>query len=496
MKDDYLVELIMVYRSPLHLDRLPPDAGWVFSQFSIFRNKSTLMKYLVYIFLFLVHFAFAQTPVDSKKQAIVFKSVNVIPMDSERVLEDQDVVVKEGKIMAMGASGNVKFDKSSLVVEAKGKYLIPGLAEMHAHIPPNDNVESQKEVLKLFAVNGVTTIRGMLGHPTHLDLREKVRRGEVLGPHIYTSGPSFNGLSIKTPEAGDKMVRDQKTMGYDFLKLHPGLTLANFNAIVRAANEVGITYGGHVSSAVGVWRAIEANYSTIDHLDGFIEGMVPGIEAMTDQEIGFFGLFVAKKADLSQLPRLIDGLREHRVWVIPTQALAERWIAADKSPEQLRSAPEMKYMDSKTLDSWTENKKRQMSVPGYQPGEVAAYVELRRKIIKACNQGGVGLLLGSDAPQVFNVPGFSIHHELRYLVDSGLTPFEALKTGTVNVASFYGLLSTSGTISTGKVSDLVLLNSNPLIDITATTSIQGVMLGDQWLSRDYLDAELRSLEKK
>lgn len=292
------------------------------------------------------------------------------------------------------------------------------------------------------------------------------------------------------------MVRDQKAMGYDFLKLHPGLTLTNFNAIVKAANEVGITYGGHVSSGVGVWRAVDANYATIDHMDGFIEGMVPGIEAMTDQEIGFFGLFVGKKADLNQLPRLVESLREHRVWVVPTQALAERWIAADKSPEQLRAAPEMKYMDPKTLDSWTENKKRQMAVPGYNATDVADYIALRRKIIKACSQGGVGMLLGSDAPQVFNVPGFSIHHELRYLVDAGLTPYEALKTGTVNVAAFYNASATSGTVAAGKVSDLVLVNANPLQDINATTSIHGVMVGGQWLSRAYLDAELKRLEKK
>ncbi len=454
------------------------------------------MKYIHLFAVCLAASALAQTPVDSRKQTVVFKSVNVVPMDSERVLENQDVVVHDGKILSIAPTGTGKVGKGALVVEAKGKYLMPGLAEMHAHIPPNDNVEAQKEVLTLFAVNGVTTIRGMLGHPSHIALRDQVKRGEVLGPKIYTSGPSFNGLSVKTPEGGDKMVRDQKAMGYDFLKLHPGLTLANFNAIVKAANEVGITYGGHVSSGVGVWRAVDANYATIDHLDGFIEGMVPGIEAMTDQEIGFFGLFVGKKADLSQLPRMVESLREHRVWVVPTQALAERWIAADKSPEQLRAAPEMKYMDPKTLDSWTENKKRQMAVPGYNATDVADYIALRRKIIKACNQGGVGMLLGSDAPQVFNVPGFSIHHELRYLVDAGLTPYEALKTGTVNVAAFYNASATSGTVAAGKVSDLVLVNANPLQDINATTSIHGVMVGGKWLSRAYLDAELKRLEKK
>lgn len=454
------------------------------------------MKKLVGILMMAATVAVGQAPVDSRQQAVVFRSVNVIPMDTERVLENQDVVVKDGKILLVGATGKVKYDRSSLVVEAKGKYLIPGLAEMHAHIPPIDNVEAQKEVLSLFVVNGVTTIRGMLGHPTHLTLRDQVSRGEVLGPHIHTSGPSFNGISVKNPETGEKMVRDQKAMGYDFMKLHPGLTLANFNAIIKTANEVGMTYGGHVSSAVGVWRAIDANYATIDHLDGFIEGMVPGIEAMTDQEIGFFGLFVTKKADLSQVPRLVEGLREHRVWVVPTQSLAERWIAADKTPEALRAEPEMKYMSRITLDQWVENKKRQMAVPGYNAEEVGNYVALRRRLIKACNDGGVGLLLGSDAPQVFNVPGFSIHHELRYLVQSGLTPYQALKTGTVNVATFYNESSSAGTIAEGKVSDLVLLNANPLLDIDATNKIAGVMRGNQWLSEDYIAAELMRLEKR
>jgi imidazolonepropionase-like amidohydrolase len=447
------------------------------------------MRILVGLFLLLSTVAGAQ-------QTVVFKSVNVIPMDTERVLENQDVVVSDGKIKGMGPTGKVKYGTSAVVVEAKGKYLIPGLAEMHAHIPPNDNVEAQKEVLTLFAVNGVTTIRGMLGHPAHLALRDQVKRGEVLGPHIYTSGPSFNGISVKTPEGGDKMVRDQKAAGYDFLKLHPGLTLENFNAVVKAANEVGITYGGHVSAAVGVWRAIDANYSTIDHCDGFIEGLVPGIEAMTPEQIGFFGLFVSKKADLTKVPKLVEGLREHRVWVVPTQSLYERWISANIPPEELRAAPEMKYMDPKTLDQWVESKKRQMSAEGYNAEVVGNFIAMRRQLVKACSQGGVGLLLGSDAPQVFNVPGFSVHHELRYMVQAGLTPYEALKMGTVNVAAFYNLSATSGTVAVGKVSDLVLLNANPLKDISATSSIEGVMLGSKWMGRDFINSELGRLEKR
>lgn len=455
------------------------------------------MKYLfTLIILACITTARSQSLVDSRQHEIVIHSVNVIPMDSERILENQDVVVKDGIITALGAAGKVKYGKGALVVEAKGKYLIPGLAEIHAHVPPVDELQPMKEVLMLFAANGVTTIRGMLGHPRHIELRSKIQSGEILGPHFFTSGPSFNGLSVKTPEGGDKMVREQKTMGYDFLKLHPGLTLENFNAIVKAAREVGIPYAGHVSSGVGVWRAIDAGYASIDHLDGFIEGMVPGIEAMTPEEVGFFGLFAAKKSDQTQIPKLVTGLREHHIWVVPTQCLAERWIAADKSAEQLRGAPEMIYMDTKTLDAWTTNKKNQMSNPKYNEAEVNDFVKLRRKLIYECNKNGVGLLLGSDAPQVFNVPGFSIHHELQYLVDAGLTPYEALRTGTVNVAAFFNLSGNSGTVKAGNVSDLVLLNGNPLADIRQTTKIEGVMLGNNWLSKEYIAAELKKLEKK
>lgn len=455
------------------------------------------MRYLHCLLLIIAFSAVgAQSLVDSRQQEIVIRSVNVIPMDSERILANQDVVVKDGKITALNDAGKVKYGKGALLVEAKGKYLIPGLAEIHAHVPPVDDLQPMKEVLTLFAVNGVTTIRGMLGHPRHIELRSKILSGEILGPHFYTSGPSFNGLSVKTAEGGDKMVRDQKAMGYDFLKLHPGLTLQNFNAVVKAAREVSIPYAGHVSSGVGVWRAIDAGYASIDHLDGFIEGMVPGIEAMTPEEIGFFGLYAAKKADATQIPKLVNGLREHHIWVVPTQCLAERWAAADKSPEQLRGAPEMIYMDPKTLDAWTTSKKNQMSNPKYNEEEVNNFVKLRRKLIYECNKNGVGLLLGSDAPQVFNVPGFSIHHELQYLVDSGLTPYEALRTGTANVASYFNLSGNSGTVKTGNISDLVLLNGNPLSDISQTTKIEGVMLGNNWLSKEYIAAELKKLEKK
>lgn len=437
----------------------------------------------------------AQLLINSQQREVVFRNVNIIPMDKEQVIEKQTVVVKNGRITGMGNAAAIKYSKDAMVVDASGKFLIPGLAEMHAHMPPVDDLEPMKEVLFLFAANGITTIRGMLGHPRHLELRSRIKTGEIIGPRFYTSGPSFNGQSIKTDTDAIELVRKQKTEGYDFLKLHPGLTKATFAAIEKTAEELKIPYAGHVSFDVGVWRAIDAGYATIDHLDGFIEGMVPAIDTMKEQQTGLFGMFIAKQADTTQIPRLMKALREHNIWVVPTQALAERWFAPIQTEDFLK-APEMKYMKAEVLSNWAQSKRSLMNNARYNSTEINNFIKLRRRLIYECNRNNVKLLLGSDAPQIFNVPGFSIHHELKYMVDAGLTPYEALKTGTVNVASFYNHPGETGTIKQGAVSDLVLLNGNPLKNIAQTSNIEGVMLGKLWLSKKYLEQELKKLVKQ
>lgn len=451
------------------------------------------MKNLVTVlFVFAGVGAFCQQLIDSNKQEIVFTNVNVVPMDSEKIIASSMVVVKDGKVIAIGKK--LKYGKDALVIDAKGKYLIPGLAEMHAHVPPNENLESHKEVLFLFAANGITTIRGMLGHPKHLELRSMVNSGEVFGPRFYTTGPSFNGLSVKSAERGAAMVREQKAAGYDYLKLHPGLTKETFGAVSSTASEVGIPFVGHVSFGVGVWRAIDAGYSSIDHMDGFVEAMVPGIESMVEQQTGLFGMFVADKAELSVIPRLMKELKEKNIWVVPTQSLADRWFDSDFTGEEFLKDSDSKYMDKKIVTQWLDAKKNLMANPQYDAGKIEDFIKLRRKLIYECQKNGVGLLLGCDAPQIFNVPGFSTHNELKYLVDSGLTPYQALVTGTVNVAKYLNLAD-AGTIRPGAIADLVLIHGNPLTDITNTKKVEGVMVRGKWLSKNEIDAGLKRLEK-
>jgi imidazolonepropionase-like amidohydrolase len=437
--------------------------------------------------------ATAQQPVDNRNRTIIFDGVNVITMDGGILLRNQRVVVSNGKIVQVTNKPVKK--EGALVIDAKGKYLMPGLAEMHAHVPPIDNIEPMKEVLLLYAFNGVTTIRGMLGHPRHLELRSKIESGEILGPRFYTSGPSVNGNSVQSPQSGAAMVRDQKKAGYDFLKLHPGLTVEKFDAIARTAKEVNIPFAGHVSFAVGVWRAIDAGYASIDHMDGFVESLVPGIENMSEQETGIFGIYIGKQADTSRIPKLMNALHDKNIWVVPTQALAERWFAPGEDPEVLRKAPEMKYINAQTLTQWVNAKKNLMNNPQFNAGDVNRFIRLRRQLINACNRYQVGMLLGSDAPQVFNVPGFSLHHELKYMVDSGLSPYDALKMGTTNVGKYFKR-SDIGVIKEGAVSDLVLLSGNPLEDISNSKKIEGVMLRNMWLPKDYIDQELKKLEKR
>lgn len=430
-----------------------------------------------------------------KDREVVFKSVNVVPMDRESIIENQVVVVKNGKIQSIRPPKKAKYSKNAVVIDAQGRYLIPGLAEMHAHVPPVDDLEPMKDVLMLFAAYGITTIRGMLGHPKHLELRKLINSGEIAGPKFFTSGPSLSGQSVQTQDQAVRIVKEEKQAGYDFLKIHPGLTKDNFDAMVRTAKEQNIPFAGHVSFHVGVWKAIEGKQQTIDHMDAFVEGLIPGIENMTEEETGLFGMYVADKADTTLIPKLMKALRENNVWVVPTQALAERWFSPARTAESFRSDPEMKYMDPKTLDNWVNAKTNLASNPKYDPEKINNYIKLRRKLIYECNRNGVGLLLGCDAPQIFNVPGISTHHELQYLVDAGLTPYEALKTGTVNVGLFYNKPAEMGVIKEGANGDLVLLNANPLESIANTSKIEGVLVGNRWMDRKSLDEVLKKLEK-
>ena len=453
------------------------------------RSRSARPTYVrLMSFLLPVLFAYVSSSSAAAQQAqdaavTAFVGVNVIPMDGERVMENQTVVVRDGQIAELGAASEVQVPAGAERIDGSGRYLIPGLAEMHAHIPPPQAEEQFGEsyienVLFLYLANGVTTVRGMLGHPLHLELREQAERGELLSPHIITSGPSFNGNSVQSPADAARMVREQKQAGYDFLKLHPGLTHEEFDSIAAVADREGIRFAGHVSDDVGLQRALAAHQATIDHLDSYVQAMLPeGTEAATG---GLFGSNLADEVDSSRIPQLAAATREAGVWNVPTQSLLEN-LAGPEPAEAMARRPEMRYMPPSTVAQWIEAKKEFQADPNFSPEEGERFIELRHELIRALQEADAGLLLGSDAPQIFNVPGFAAHRELGMLVDAGLTPYQALATGTRNPAVFFEELQGWGTIEQGKRTDLVLLEANPLEDISNTQRIAGVMMGGRWL---------------
>jgi hypothetical protein len=430
-------------------------------------------------------FVFAITALSGRgamqqEPAVVFERVTVIPMDRERSIADRTVVVRNGRIAEVGAPNAVTVPAGATRVDGRGKFLMPALSEMHAHIP-TDRAEAER-VLFMYVANGIGTIRSMLGDPSHFTLRERATRGEIVAPAMYLSGPSFSGQTTPTPEAATSRVVEQKKAGYDLLKIHPGVPRDAFDALARTADAQGIRFAGHVPEAVGLPRALEAKYWTIDHIDGYIEALAkPGA---TEGQL--FGINLIGQVDESRIPSLVAQTKAAGTWIVPTQVLIESWYGPEEVAA-MQKWPEMKYVDSEDLSQWVANKRK--NVEAYSADHRQRYIALRRRLIKALHDGGVGILLGSDAPQIWNVPGFSIHREIATYVAAGLTPYQALATGTRAVAAHFNL-DRAGIIDTGKQADLVLLDANPLQDIANTSKIAGVMIGGRWLPKSEIDKRL------
>jgi imidazolonepropionase-like amidohydrolase len=417
--------------------------------------------------------------------ATAFVGVNVVPMDKEAVLADQTVVVADGRIASIAPMATAQVPAGAIRVDGKGKYLMPGLGELHAHIPGGKSPDADIErTLFLYVANGVTTIRGMLGDPRHLVYRERVAKGEVVGPRIYTSGPSFNGNSARTPDAAAAMVVEQRKAGYDLLKIHPGVPRPSFDAMAAKADELRMPFAGHVPEAVGLVHALEAKYRSIDHLDGYVEALVPNASGSE-----LFGINLVDRVDESRIPALVKATRAAGTWQVPTEILLVNWLN-DEDPRAMAKWPEMTYVAPQILAEWIADK--QGIAAKYPQANRQKLLALRRRIIKALHDGGVPFALGSDAPQTWNVPGFSAHRELGAMVAAGLTPYQALRSATANVGVYFGTQATVGTVAVGRRADLVLLDANPLTSIANSSRIAGVMLNGRWLSKADIEARLAS----
>ncbi len=414
----------------------------------------------------------------SQQAPVVFTGVSVIPMDRDTVLTGQTVIIENGRIAHVGARRAAP--AGATTIDARGKFLMPGIAEFHAHVPSGQGAVHAHRTLSLYVLAGVTTARGMLGAPMHLGLRDSIAAGTLLGPRLLTSGPSYNGNSATSPAATADMVRAQKAAGYDLLKIHPGVPRAAFDSLAAVANALRIPFAGHVPLEVGLEAALTSKYSTIDHLDGIVEAMYAGPPPHTQQANGFFGLGIMRQLDESRFDAIVGRIRASGVAMVPTQILMDNFTN-DATGTELTSLPEFRYWVPQQVTAWRTFKDNLLAQAEVPAAQREAFTALRRRLIKRLYDEGVPFLLGSDAPQLWNVPGFSTHRELGALVAAGLTPYQALRTGTVDVAAFLGEAGRSGVVRAGARADLMLLDANPLTDIANSLRIHGVVVNGRWI---------------
>lgn len=416
-----------------------------------------------------------------------FADVTVIPMDRERVLEHQTVIVRDGMIEQIGDLGQIETPADATVIDGRGKYLMPGLVDMHVHVEyPND--------LLLFVANGVTSVRNMwgntdkklwLGLPDQLEMKQQILERKLFGPTIYTAGPIMEGKpanhplmeSFTSPQEAAQAVARQKSLGYDFIKVYDHLSPDVYEAILAAAKEQSIPVVGHVPFSVGLDRALISGLTTIEHLTGYVDA--DAVKFLIPED---------------QLEDYAVRTRDAGVWNCVTLTEYPKSKQTPEMFEQLQHQPGMIYQSPSTrlLSPFMYYMAAQSHT--YEGEDYAQRVAgLNRKMVQALHQAGAGILLGTDAAQAYHLPGFSAHEELSLLTEAGLSPYEALAAGTRNAALALGKENEFGLVKEGLRADLILLHANPLEDAANAGQRAGVMLRGRWYSEEELQTMLAGL---
>jgi imidazolonepropionase-like amidohydrolase len=399
---------------------------------------------------------------------VAFVGVDVLTMVDSLPRRQQTVLIEDGRITGIG---NPVLPPGVCRIEASGQTLMPGLADMHVHTDASE--------MPLFLANGVTLVRELNGSPTHVQLRTKLARGEILGPRMIVGSPLLTGKKLQfrhrlIANADDAFLaaHEAKAAGYELLKIYDDLSLASYNAFVEAGKSLGLPLDGHVPQAVGLARVLEAGQS-IQHMDKIVFALAG---------------HGSDSAALVDAQKLFAG---NRTWVTPTLAsLRAMDIAGTPEYAGRFSQPEMMYVDSGSIGWW-----RSLVNGGNRAYTPSRFYRLETALLPVLRNAGVRFLLGTDAANPLMIAGFSVHEELATLVrDGGFTPYQALLSATRNVGEFLGD-STVGVVRVGSRADLVLVAENPLLNTGTLRHPVGVMVGGRWITRVQLDTNVKAATK-
>jgi imidazolonepropionase-like amidohydrolase len=417
-----------------------------------------------------------------------FVDVTVLPLDADRRLPHHTVLVREGRIVALAPAASLKVPEGARVIDGRGKFLLPGLADMHVHL-------TRESDLGLYLAEGVTTVRNMWGAPIHLEMRARIARGELDGPSIHTAGPIVDGeepvhdgsLAVRDAADAERAVTLHREAGYDFVKVYSRISPAAYARLAERTRAAGMKLAGHVPRAVGLVGAVDAGLGVVEHLSFFAEALqaegspVAGKfdDASQDRKIDF--------VDEARLPALVRKLRERGVWVCPTRNLAAQSAPAAEIRARL-ARPEIKYVPGFEQAMWAPRE----DGPPEELARAAREAAFADRVIAALHRGGVRLVTGTDTGNPLVIPGFTLHEELRLLVRAGLSPYAALRAATADASALLGTASEVGVVATGRRADLLLVDADPLLDVAASERIAGVMARGRW----YGPAERAALLQK
>jgi imidazolonepropionase-like amidohydrolase len=441
----------------------------------------------------------------SASPVLIIHNVTIIDTTGGPIQPHRTVIVRNGTIADVVDSDlSASRELRGVHVNGTGKYLIPGLWDMHVHMVFGEWFPHSKEIsLPLFIANGITGVRDMGGElETLQQWRKEISAGTLLGPRMWISGPMLDGpkprfpssIAIKTPEDGRRAVDDLKRRGADFIKLQSLLPRDAVFAIADEAREQGITFVGHVPDSVRASEMSNAGQKSFEHLIGIFEGSSPLEDEFikgSKSESKFLSTY-----DPARAAALFALLAKNQTWQCPTLVWERGGNLIELS--DFAKDPRAKYVPAYWKDV-TWKKFADQVMHEFNTDDLATrlrFVGKELEVVNAMHRAGVPFLAGTDTPPgVYIFPGFSLHEELQRFVAAGFTPMEALQTATLNPAKFLGMEDRLGTIEKGKFADLVLLDENPLDDIRTTQKIAGVVVNGRYLSRKDLDQMLVRVEE-
>ncbi|HET9990728.1 MAG TPA: amidohydrolase family protein, partial [Kofleriaceae bacterium] len=426
------------------------------------------------------------------REITAFVDVTVEPMETPAPLFHQVVLVEGASIVKIAPIGEVQLPPEIERVDGRGKFLIPGLHDMHVHL------DNTKGMLALFVASGVTTVRNMAGGMRTIALRDKIAKGELLGPTIYTTGPFVDGerprwessASVVTMADAEKVIARHVEVGFDYVKIYNGLTVAAYDAVAAQAKLHNLRIVGHVPFAVPLAHAIAAGQASIEHLSGFAEAVERADSPVRHQRGSASIIKRWMYADPAKITQVAADVAAHHIYNAPTLVTAAAYADLYRGVLPEAANTDLDDVSPDWRARWDPKRSPKHYDRTIQKAMESAHdkaLATEGQIVKELQADGDPIMAGTDTPNPYVVPGPSLHQELGLLVGAGLTPFEALRAATLTPAEFLGDPH-DGRIAPGAHADLVLLAADPLVDIHAVDKIAGVMVRGRWLSPKDLKA--------